>query len=70
MREGDIVRCVETDWHSAYGAERVLERGMRLHVVDSKMVNGLRFLAFDELEEANGDTSWFMESGFRPERLN
>lgn len=65
MEPGEKCICQEGDWHNAFGeSDHTLERGMRLTVVSSIMVGGLRFYSFEETPEHN----YYMYMGFKPLR--
>lgn len=62
LNDGDRCICQEDDWHNAFGEKDLaLHCGMRLTVVDSKRVGGLRFLSFKEAPKDN----FYMEDGFK-----
>ncbi|HEX9430809.1 MAG TPA: hypothetical protein VF944_10570 [Candidatus Bathyarchaeia archaeon] len=65
MEPGERCICQENDWHNAYGdSDYSVHRGMRLTVVNTKLISGTRFYAFEETPKDH----YYLHLGFKPLR--
>jgi hypothetical protein len=65
MEPGEKCICSEHELYNAYGEKTtLLERGMRLTVLESRRINGIGYYSFKETPEGN----WFDREAFTPLR--
>lgn len=58
MEPGQQVICLFDDWYNAFGAKsEALHAGMKMTVIGSRYLAGLRFLEFEE-----HPTNYYMEA--------